>query len=127
MRAARFPALFLSLALSSLALLAPPASGASCAVHRQDFAFDTPLLVQIFVPSGTDCEVRFPLPAAAVIDVNEITAPPRYGGARVHGLSGAYYRSNPGYRGPDQFAFAFCGRDGTRPACARVRVRVDVR
>ena len=119
--------------LSGFAALAGagPASSAECVIYRHSVAFGAEQEVQMMVSSGKDCRVQFPLRTQTVIDVNEITAHPHYGGVRVHGTSGAYYRSNPGYRGPDQFAFAFCGQDtgknAGKTACARVRVRVEVR
>ncbi len=100
---------------------------ADCAVYRNKIDFKKEMLAQMLAESGQDCRVHFPLQEDVVIDVNEITARPHYGGVRVYGTSGAYYRSNPGYRGPDRFAFRFCGRNAGEPACATVRVKVDVR
>jgi hypothetical protein len=104
-----------------------PAAGAECVVYRHAVAFNADSEVRMIVESGKDCRVSFPLAEKTRVDSNEITAKPRYGGVRVHGTSGAYYRSNPGYRGPDQFAFSFCGADAGKTACADVVVKVDVR
>ena len=104
-----------------------PAFGAACVVFRHPIVFNADSEVRMIVESGKDCRVSFPLREKTRVDSNEITAKPRYGGVRVHGTSGAYYRSNPGYRGPDQFAFSFCGMDAGKSACADVVVKVDVR
>jgi hypothetical protein len=104
-----------------------PATAGECVIYRNNAQFNAEQIVRMMVSSGQDCRVQFPLREKIVIDVNEITDHPRYGGVRVHGTSGAYYRSNPGYRGPDSFAFAFCRQDGEKPACANILVKVEVR
>lgn len=110
-----------------LAGAARPAAGAECVIYRHSIVFDADSEVRMIVESGKDCRVLFPLHEKTRVDKNEITTHPRYGGVRVHGTSGAYYRSNPGYRGPDQFAFSFCGVDAGISGCAFVVVKVDVR
>jgi len=104
-----------------------PATAGECVIYRNNAQFNAEQIVRMMVTSGKDCRVQFPLRNKVVIDVNEITAHPLYGGVRVHGTSGAYYRSNPGYRGPDSFAFAFCRQDGEKSACANIQVKVEVR
>lgn len=105
-----------------------PAFGAgNCIIYRHAILFNAVSEVRIVVDSGADCRVHFPLDEKTRVDTNEITTHPRHGGVRVHGTSGAYYRSNPGYRGPDKFAFTFCGIDAGKSACADVSVRVTVR
>lgn len=111
----------------TLMAAALPADAAECVIYRNTIAFNAEMEVQMMVASGKDCRLHFPLNDKTVVDVNQITMHPHYGGVRVDGTSGAYYRSNPGYRGPDQFAFAFCGREGGKTGCAKVRVRVEVR
>ena len=113
---------FLALVLGTATVLS-----AECIVYRNSVTFDAKQVVNMMVSSGEDCRVHFPLNDKTLIDVNEILDHPRYGGVRVHGTSGAYYRSNPGYRGPDAFAFAFCRNDQGRQACAHVQVKVQVR
>lgn len=115
------------LTVAGAVLCAQPAAGADCVIYRNTVEFDADQVVRMTVSSGKDCRVQFPLRDKIVIDVNEIIEHPRYGGVRVHGTSGAYYRSNPGYRGPDGFVFAFCRQDGEKSACANVQVKVDVR
>lgn len=114
-------------AFAGAAFSAQPAAGAECVIYRNTVEFNAEQIVRMMVSSGKDCRVQFPLRDKIVIDVNEITDHPRYGGVRVHGTSGAYYRSNPGYRGPDEFAFAFCRQDGETSACANILVKVEVR
>lgn len=104
-----------------------PAVGAECVVYRHAIVFNADSEVRMIVESGKDCRVSFPLDEKTRVDSNEITAHPRYGGVRVHGTSGAYYRSNSGYRGPDRFAFSFCRADAGKPTCADIVVKVDVR
>ena len=106
---------------------AGPAAGAECVVYRYPIVFNTDSGARMIVESGKDCRVSFPLAEKTRVDSNEITAKPRYGGVRVHGTSGAYYRSNPGYRGPDQFSFSFCAANAGKSACADIVVKVDVR
>ena len=113
--------------LAGVACYALPAASAECVIYRNTVEFNAGQVVRMMVSSGKDCRVQFPLRDKTVIDVNEITDHPSYGGVRVHGTSGAFYRSNPGYRGPDEFAFAFCKREGDKPACANIQVKVEVR
>jgi hypothetical protein len=115
------------LGAACLALGVQTAAGAECVIYRNNVQFNAEQIVRMMVSSGKDCRVQFPLRENVVVDVNEITDHPRYGGVRVHGTSGAYYRSNPGYRGPDSFAFAFCRQDGDKTACANIFVKVEVR
>jgi hypothetical protein len=117
----------LLLALAAPVLWAQPAMSGECVIYRNSVAFNAEQIVRMMVSSGKDCRVQFPLRDKTVIDVNEITAHPLYGGARIHGTSGAYYRSNAGYRGPDSFAFTFCRQDGEKTACANIQVKVEVR
>ena len=120
--------LFLAIAiLLALPLFtSAPGMAAECVIRRHDIVFDADSEVLMKVESGKDCRVLFPLGPKARVDKSEITTHPLYGGARLHGVSGAYYRSNPGYKGPDHFAFSFCGEGGGRTGCADVRVKVDV-
>jgi len=104
-----------------------PASAATCEVYRNRLAFTADTNVDMIVLSGKDCRVRFPLADKVQIDSNEVTARPRYGGVRTDGTSGAYYRSNPGYRGQDQFTFTLCGVEGDKSGCSNIRVKVTVR
>jgi hypothetical protein len=117
----------LAFGLACVTLKAQPSAAAECVIYRNNVQFDADQIVRMMVSSGTDCRVQFPLRDRIVIDVNEITAHPLYGGVRVYGTSGAYYRSNPGYRGPDAFAFAFCRQEGEKSACANIHVKVEVR
>jgi hypothetical protein len=104
-----------------------PSGAAACVVYRHEIVFDADSEVKMIVDSGKDCRILFPIGDKTRVDSNEFTAHPHHGGARVHGTSGAYYRSFPGYRGPDRFAFSICGMDDGKAACADVRVNVDVR
>jgi hypothetical protein len=109
-------------------LLAPAAAWSStCEVYRQPLKFGTEANVDMIVESGRDCRVRFPSDEVFDIEKNQVTGMPRYGGAKVDGTSGVYYRSNPGYRGPDRFAFTLCGHEGGKAGCTVIRVKVRVR
>jgi hypothetical protein len=110
-----------------LVALAPCAQAADCVVVRHEVVFNADSDVRLIAEIGKDCRVVFPLQAKARVDKSEITAHPLHGGARLHGESGAYYRSNPGYKGPDHFAFSFCGEGGGRTGCADIQVKVEVR
>ena len=109
-------------------LLAPaPADAAVCEVFRQPLKFAAEADVEMMVESGSDCRVRFPAGEVFDIEKNEVTARALYGGVKVDGTSGASYRSNPGYKGPDRFAFTLCGTEGEKAGCTVIRVRVRVR
>jgi hypothetical protein len=111
-----------------LVLLAPAAAKAStCEVYRQPLKFATQADVDMIVDSGRDCRVRFPADEVFDIEKNEVTGRPSYGGVKVDGTAGVYYRSNPGYRGPDRFAFTLCGHEGDKAGCSVIRVKVRVR
>jgi hypothetical protein len=115
----------LGLALAGSAVSS--ADAANCEVYRNRLAFASDASVDMIVRSGLDCRVRYPLAESIHIDSNVISERPRYGGARIDGTSAAYYRSNPGYRGPDRFTFTFCGEEGGKPGCSSIRVKVTVR
>jgi hypothetical protein len=100
---------------------------AECVIRRHEIVFNADSEVLMKVESGKDCRVEFPLEAKTRVDTSEITAHPLHGGVRLHGMSGAYYRSNPGYRGPDHFSFSFCGEGGGRTGCADVQVKIEIR
>ena len=104
-----------------------PSLAAACVVYRHEIVFDADSQVKMIVDSGKDCRILFPIDKKTRVASNEITTHPHHGGVRVHGTSGAYYRSFPGYRGPDRFAFSICGMDDGKAACADVHVNVDVR
>ena len=104
-----------------------PSLAASCVIYRHEIVFAADSEVKMIVDSGKDCRILFPIGDKTRVDSNEITTHPHHGGVRVHGTSGAYYRSFPGYRGPDRFAFSICGMDDGKAACADVQVNVDVR
>jgi len=105
----------------------PPATAAECEVFRQPLKFAAEADVEMIVESGNDCRVRFPAGEVFDVEKNDVTARARYGGVKVDGTSGASYRSNPGYKGPDRFAFTLCGTEGEKTGCTVIRVRVRVR
>lgn len=117
----------LFLILSAVTLVSSPAQAANCEVFRNRLTFAFDASVEMIVRSGMDCRVRYPLADGIHIDSNTITERPQYGGARTDGTSAAYYRSNPGYRGPDDFTFTFCGEEGGKPGCSTIRVKITVR
>jgi hypothetical protein len=115
------------LMLAALSILyAGVAQAGECEVYRVPLQLGADAGYQIITASGEDCRVPVRSPDF-VIESNEIIAPPRYGGARVDGITGTYYRSNPGYRGADAFAFGLCGSAGGKTGCSIVRVKVQVR
>jgi hypothetical protein len=109
-----------------LVLLANGAHARDCDVYRVPLTLGTNVGYQVIAASGEDCRVAVRIPDFSV-ESNEIISHPRYGGARVDGTTATYYRSNPGYRGADAFAFSLCGRTGGRAGCSTVRVKVQVR
>jgi len=117
--------LFLAVTLALIGTA--PVHAANCEVFRNRLTFASDTSVEMIVRNGLDCRVRYPLADSIHIDSNMITERPRYGGARIDGTSAAYYRSNPGYRGPDRFTFTFCGEAGGKPGCSNIRVKITVR
>jgi hypothetical protein len=108
-------------------LFAQAAAASTCEVYRQPLKFAVEADVDMIVDSGRDCRVRFPSDEVFDIQKNEVTGRPRYGGVKVDGTTGVFYRSNPGYRGPDRFAFTLCGHEGEKTGCSVIRVKVRVR
>ena len=113
-------------ALASLSMLAE-ADAASCRVLPFRLFIAADALTSINVESGKDCLISIPSDGSFMLESNRITAAPEHGGAKPNGVAGAFYRSNPGYRGKDAFAFTLCGSENGKPGCATVRVRVYVR
>jgi hypothetical protein len=111
----------------TLAMGSAAALGAECQVNRNAVQLGMRMNVQMLATSGQDCRVRLPPEGGNLLDVNRITTHPHHGGVRVEGFSGAAYRSNPGYKGLDRFAFEFCGWQDGRSICTAVNVKVDVR
>lgn len=103
------------------------AAAAICEVFRRPIAFAVDSEVQIIVLSGRDCRVRFYDDEVFAVETIELTERPLHGGARVQPLATVYYRSNPGYRGNDRFAFKLCGAESGRRGCSNVFVRIRVR
>lgn len=117
------------LLLPAVLVLALPsaAQAATCEVYRQPLAFATDAVVEMTVLSGRDCRIRYPDEELFEIRSNDLTGRPLHGGARVQGKATAYYRSNPGYKGRDHFAFTLCGENDGKSGCTRVMVKVQVR
>ncbi len=112
-------------ALATISMLAV-AEAASCRFLPFRLFIAAAAVTSMNVESGKDCLVGIPSDGSFMLESNRITAPPGHGGARPNGVAGAFYRSNPGYRGKDAFAFTLCGSDNGKPGCATVRVRVYV-
>ncbi|MCC6947054.1 MAG: hypothetical protein IT539_04730 [Bradyrhizobiaceae bacterium] len=113
--------------LGAVAAGPAPANAASCEVRRRPIVVAVDADVDMIVRSGQDCRVQFPKAEGFEAEQNEIGVRPHYGGVRVGGPSAVYYRSNPGYKGPDRFSFTLCGADGEKRGCSEVRVQVNVR
>lgn len=118
---------FLIASLGAAAAGLAPANAADCEVRRYPIVINLDTEVEMIARSGKDCRVRFPKDEGFEAEQNEIGDRPHYGGVRVSGASTVYYRSNPGYKGPDRFSFTLCGAEGERRGCSEVRVKVRVR
>jgi hypothetical protein len=110
-----------------LTSFAGAAQAGNCEVYRVPLKINADVGYQIITTSGEDCRVAVRRSPEFGIASSEIVAFPRYGGVRVDGATATYYRSNPGYRGADAFAFALCGSAGGEAGCSTVRVKVQVR
>jgi hypothetical protein len=113
-------------ALATISMLAE-ADAASCRFLPFRFFIAADAATSMNVESGKDCSVRIPSGGSFMLESNRITTSPGHGGARPNGVESTFYRSYPGYRGKDAFAFTLCGSDNGKPGCATVRVRVYVR
>lgn len=63
---------------------------------------------EISVKAGTGCSFNITMPGA--VQETKIVLSPKVGRAGVQGLT-PFYIAKPGYRGPDEFGYAFIGTD----------------
>ncbi len=93
-------------------VLATPASAepGDCIVPPMSFSSEiADLSGEMTVKAGKGCGFGIS-GIEGVIDTVSITSTPKVGMAGVRG-STVYYIAKPGYRGPDEFAYAFVGKD----------------
>jgi len=112
-----------------LALLAGSATSAAaeCSVAPWRFMFGQGTSANMTVSSGAPCSLTIAWTGGATsIQGVRISASPGNGSASA-GSTRVTYRSKPGYRGPDSFAFAISGRNNAGPGIATVQVSVNVR
>ena len=110
-----------------MAAIAPVAANAAvCEVFRRPITLGQDATIEMITESGKDCRIKFNRNEAFDVETSELSARPLYGGARVQPPLGAYYRSNPKFRGRDHFIFTLCGTQGGKNGCSSVYVKVVV-
>jgi hypothetical protein len=82
--------------------------------------------VQMSASSGMDCVIRLALPKRYKLTGRRITEKPTNGIVSIEGQT-AFYRSVPGYTGPDRFVVEISGKafDGAGTAVIVVNVTVE--
>ena len=99
------------------------ASACSLAPFGVNFGWDTSTVLQ--VGSGKGCSVLLHAGARSTFSGIAISAPARNGTAHA-GSSAVSYRSKPGYKGADTFAFTVTGADTRGSGKFTVQVGVTV-
>lgn len=81
--------------------------------------------VRMVASSGKDCVIRLTASRRVVVVARRIAVPPANGKATIEGET-VFYRSFPGYRGPDSFTAEIEGRGSDGDGVATVAVKVSV-
>ena len=116
----------LALAIFTAAIVPFPANAVMCEVFRRPIALGQDATVEMITESGKDCRIKFNRSEVFEVETSELSARPLHGGARVQPPLGAYYRSNPKFRGRDHFIFTLCGTERGQNGCSSVYVKVVV-
>lgn len=105
------------------------ASLAHARCERSDYAANpvknTRSEVRMLASSGKECVLRLSASRRIVITERRITAAPAHGKASIEGET-VFYRSFPGYAGPDEFTAEIAGRSPDGAGVATVSVKVTV-
>lgn len=81
--------------------------------------------VRMTASSGKDCVLRLTASRRVVVTARRIAAPPAHGKATIEGET-VFYRSFPGYQGPDAFVAEIEGRSADGDGVATLAVSVTV-
>ncbi|MFO1151603.1 MAG: hypothetical protein U1E62_24785 [Alsobacter sp.] len=114
-------------AAAVLVLLAASPAAAKCerTNYRAVPPDNTRSEVQMTASSGKDCVLRLSATRRVTVTGRKIVAPPSRGKATIEGET-VFYRSFPGYTGPDSFTAEIAGRASDGEGVATVTVQVTV-
>jgi hypothetical protein len=117
----------LAVAAAGLLLLAAGPAAAKC--ERTNYRAVPPANsrseVQMTASTGKDCVLRLISTRRVTVTGRKIVAPPSRGKATIEGET-VFYRSFPGYTGPDSFTAEIAGRSPDGEGVATVTVQVTV-
>ncbi len=117
----------LAAASTGLLLLALAPAAAKC--ERSNYKAVPPensrSEVQMVASSGKDCVLRLSATRRVTVTGRKIVTPPARGKATIEGET-VFYRSFPGYTGPDSFIAEIAGRSTDGEGVATVSVQVTV-
>jgi hypothetical protein len=117
------------LAVAALSLLAATPCAAGCHTSRFNFYFGQDVPATMRVTSGAPCSIKLVLGRRSNVESIAVTEPAKHGAASYNGSIGypeIAYRSSPGYKGSDAFAFSLKGQSTRRGGAGTVHVSVDV-
>lgn len=81
--------------------------------------------VRMFASSGKECVIRLSASRRVQVLERRITIAPANGKATIEGET-VFYRSFPGYTGPDSFTAEIAGKNGEGEGVATITVKVTV-
>jgi hypothetical protein len=99
---------------------------AECAFVRFRFLFGSDAATSMQVGSGQPCHIGVRAGARSVFESVRVSSQASNGTVSPSGQSGVVYRSKPGFRGADSFAFTVTGRGPSSSGPATIRVSVTV-
>jgi len=97
----------------------------ACNIVRFRFIFGSDTSTVMLVGSGKACSIPLRTGSRSTFSGVAVSAPARNGTASA-GSSGVTYRSKPGYKGADSFAFTVTGTNSRGPGKSTVQVAVTV-
>jgi hypothetical protein len=115
--------------LAALSFVAATPCRAGCHTEKFQFYFGFDVGTTMHVTSGAPCAIKGSLGRKANVESIAVTEPAKHGVASYNGNIGyprIVYRSSPGYKGSDTFAFSLTGKSMRRSGVATVHVSVDV-
>lgn len=112
--------------IALVAWIASAAAAEACAVRRFHFAFGADTAATMLASSGELCWLRVQAGQDSIFQSVRIVAKAAHGSVTRTGSATVNYRSYPGYRGPDAFAFTVTGKGPTSAGPSTIRVSVAV-
>jgi hypothetical protein len=99
---------------------------AACSVGRFGLFAGATTETTMVVSSGANCGINVRPGREGRFDSTRIVTPAKNGTVSRHAVGGFTYRSKPGFKGQDSFAFAVTGKIRSVEGTATVRVSVTV-